>query len=97
MSDKPAGTMQLQISMDDETAQGSYVNMATVTHTETEFVLDFIYVQPQQPRARVRSRVITSPRHLKRLLAAMQDSLHRYEQRYGVVEAASAGPDTPLN
>ncbi len=95
MSDKPS--MQLQVSMDDETAQGAYVNMATVSHTETEFVLDFLYVQPQQPRAKVRSRIITSPRHVKRLIAALQDSLHRYEQRFGTVEPSSGGPDFPLN
>jgi len=95
VSDKPS--VQLQVSMDDETAQGAYVNMATVSHTETEFVLDFLFVQPQQPRAKVRSRVITSPRHLKRLIGALQDSLHRYEQRFGTVEVGGPGPDLPLN
>lgn len=91
MSDKP-GALQLQISIDEETAQGTYVNMATVSFAETEFVIDFIFVQPQQPRAKVRSRVITSPRHVRRLIAALQDSLVRHEQRYGPLGGGSANP-----
>jgi hypothetical protein len=97
LSENKPAAVQLQVSMDDETAQGAYVNMGSVSHTETEFVLDFIYVQPQQPRAKVRSRVITSPRNLKRLIAAMQDSLQRYEQRYGTVEPSGNGPEFTLN
>ena len=89
--------VQVQVSIDDETAQGTYVNMASITHTETEFVLDFIYMQPQQPRARVRSRLITSPRHIKRLIAALQDSLARYEQRHGTVVPSGGTPPLSLN
>ena len=77
--------MQLQIQLDDDVANGRYVNMALVNHTETEFTLDFIHVQPQQPKARVRSRIITSPKHMKRLLLAMQDNLQKYEARFGPV------------
>ena len=77
--------MQLQIQIDEDVANGQYVNMALVNHTDAEFTLDFIYVQPQQPRGKVRSRVITSPRHMKRLLLAMQDNIARYESRYGPI------------
>ena len=63
--------------------------MALVNHTETEFTLDFIYVQPQQPKAKVRSRIITSPKHMKRLVAAMQDNLAKFEAKYGVIEPAT--------
>src|SRR3954470_20604764 len=90
MSDAPKPPnppdMQLQIQLDDETANGRYANMALVNHTETEFTLDFIYVQPQQPKAQVLSRIITSPKHMKRLLLAMQDNLSKYEAKFGVVE-----------
>ena len=75
--------IQLQIQLDDDVANGQYVNMALVNHTETEFTLDFIYVQPQQPKARVRSRIITNPKHMKRLLLAIQDNLAKYEARFG--------------
>lgn len=76
--------------MDEETAQGVYANLAVVNHTDSEFTIDFIFVQPQVPKAKVRSRVITSPRHLKRLIAALQENLQHYERAHGPVSAASA-------
>ncbi len=83
------GPHRLQIQIDDDVAQGVYVNMATVTHSPTEFLFDFIVVQPQQPRAKVRSRVITSPQHAKRFLLAMQENLRRYEERFGPIDLGS--------
>jgi hypothetical protein len=77
--------MQLQIQIDEDVANGQYVNMALVNHTDAEFTLDFVYVQPQQPKAKVRSRIITSPRHMKRLLLAMQENVARYEARFGPI------------
>lgn len=85
--------VQLQIQLDDDVANGRYINMALVNHTETEFTLDFIYVQPQQPKAKVLSRIITSPRHMKRLVTAMQENLAKYEARFGTIELSdSEGP-----
>jgi len=85
--------IQLQIQMDDDVANGQYVNMALVNHTETEFTLDFIYVQPQQPKAKVLSRVITNPKHMKRLLLAMQDNVAKYEARFGpIIPIEADGP-----
>jgi hypothetical protein len=69
--------------------------MALVNHTETEFTLDFIYVQPQQPRAKVLSRVITNPKHMKRLVLAMQDNLAKFEARFGSIEVTD--PDSPVH
>jgi Protein of unknown function (DUF3467) len=93
-SSKPP-EIQLQIQLDDDVANGHYVNMALVNHTETEFTLDFIYVQPQQPRARVRSRIITNPKHMKRLLLAMQDNVAKFESRFGAIEITD--PDSPVH
>ena len=87
--------IQLQIQLDEEVANGHYVNMALVNHTETEFTMDFIYVQPQQPRAKVRSRIITNPKHMKRLLMAIQDNLVKYEARFGTIEISD--PDNPVH
>ena len=85
--------MQLQIQLDEDVANGQYVNMALVNHTDAEFTLDFIYVQPQQPKAKVRSRIITSPKHMKRLLIALQDNLARYEAKFGpIVLGEDEGP-----
>lgn len=93
-TDRPEGRgqPQLQIQIDEPTAQGSYVNLTLVNHTETEFVLDFIYVQPLEPRAKVRSRIISSPKHAKRLLMALQDNMARYEARFGTVEVPPSNP-----
>ncbi len=93
MSDKPATpphTLQIQIEIDPATAVGAFVNMAMVNHTETEFTLDLVYVQPQAPRASVRSRAITTPKHMKRLLLAIQDNIQKYEARFGPIELGDA-------
>jgi hypothetical protein len=79
----PDGSLQLQI--DDDVAQGHYVNMAMVSQAETEFTLDFIYVQPNHPRARVRSRVILNPKHAKRLLLILQEAVSKHEARHGTI------------
>ena len=91
MADPKLPETALQIHIDDAIADGVYVNMALVNHTDTEFTLDFVWVQPQQPKAKVRSRVITSPRHMKRLVAAMADNLAKYESRFGVIDASDSG------
>jgi hypothetical protein len=87
--------LQLQIQLDDEIANGIYVNMALVNHTETEFTLDFIYVQPQQPKAKVRARMITNPKHMKRLLLAMQDNIAKFEAKFGPIEVPEG--DLPIH
>jgi hypothetical protein len=89
--------IQLQIQLDDDIAQGMYINMAMVNHNETEFTMDFIFVQPQQPKAKVRTRVITSPRHMKRLIMAMQDNMRRFEEKFGKVEVPTLPPGTSIN
>ena len=97
MADTPpkAQEIQLQIQLDDDIANGQYVNMALVNHTETEFTLDFIYVQPQQPKAKVRSRIITNPKHMKRLLLAMQDNVAKFEAKFGSIELSEN--DNPIH
>ncbi len=77
---------KLQIQIDDDVSQGVYANLVLLNHTENEFVLDFAFIQPANGRAKVRSRVVSSPRHTKRLLLALQKNLERYEERYGRIE-----------
>ena len=85
---------QMQIDVDDAIAQGAYSNLVLINHNENEFVLDFAYLQPQNPTAKVRARIISSPRHTKRLLAALKKNLERYEERFGTIELS--GEDEPL-
>lgn len=85
----------IQIELDPETAQGMYVNMALVNHTEGEFTLDFVYVQPQAPKAKVRARIVTNPKHAKRLVMALQDSVRQFEARFGAIDTSHQGPPPP--
>ncbi|UCD84705.1 MAG: DUF3467 domain-containing protein [Deltaproteobacteria bacterium] len=85
--------VNVQIQLDEEMAQGVYVNLAMVNHTETEFTIDFIYVQPQNPRGKVRARVISSPNHTKRLINALLDNMQKYEDKFGKIELPSTPPE----
>jgi hypothetical protein len=96
MEEKKPQEVKLEIQLDEEMAQGTYVNLAVVNHNDSEFVVDLIFVQPQTPRAKVRSRVILSPQHAKRFVAALQENINRYEQNFGEITpvqqpAADAG------
>ncbi len=80
--------VQVQIEIDDATSQGVYSNLALLAHNDTEFVIDFVYIQPQAPKAKVRARVLSSPIHAKRLLNALQDNIRRYEEKFGIIKMA---------
>lgn len=84
--------VQIQLQLDEAMAQGIYANMAMLNHNETEFTIDFIYVQPQAPKATVRARIINSPKHMKRLLAALQDNVAKYEAQFGKIDVTGAPP-----
>ena len=81
----PNKPIQLEVQMDEVTAQGLYANLAGVTHSETEFIFDFLFLQPNQPKAKLRARVISSPVHTKRFLSALVEKIKRYEERFGVI------------
>jgi len=96
MSDKPAAPgspasqpVQVQIEIDPATANGVFVNLAMVNHTDSEFTIDLLYLHPEAPRATVRARAIVTPKHLKRLILALQENLTRYESMFGTVDASS--------
>lgn len=74
-------TNEIQIELSDEMAQGTYANLAIISHSSSEFILDFIRVVPGAPKAKVKSRVILTPDNAKRLLFALQDNLAKFEQQ----------------
>jgi len=76
---------QLQIELKEEVAQGTYANLAIITHSSSEFILDFVRVMPGMPKAGVQSRIILAPEHAKRLLKALEDNLGKYERAFGPV------------
>ena len=76
---------QLQIELPQDVAQGEYANFAIITHSSSDFVLDFARVLPGVPKALVRSRVLLAPEHAKRLLSALQENILRYERSFGPI------------
>jgi hypothetical protein len=86
----PPQPPKLQIKLDEVTAHGVYANMVLIHSNDSEFTLDFCFVQPHQPLASVRTRVITSPRHIKRFLKILGQQLDRWEKLHGEI-----GPLTP--
>jgi hypothetical protein len=94
MTDPKQEAPPLQVEIDETTARGLYTNLALITHSETEFLLDFLFLQPQAPKTKVLARVISSPVHAKRFLWALQDNLQRYEARFGKIEAGEGPGET---
>lgn len=76
----------LNIELSEEMAEGIYSNLAIITHSDSEFVLDFIRVMPGVPKARVKSRIILTPEHAKRLFMALEDNVHRFEAINGKIK-----------
>ena len=85
---------QFQIDLPQEVAQGEYANFAIITHSSSDFVLDFARILPGVPKAQVRSRVILAPEHAKRLLQALQENVVRYEQEFRKIQIPNQGPRT---
>jgi len=77
---------QLNIELSEEIAQGSYSNLAIITHSPSEFVVDFVLVMPGIPKANVKSRIILTPEHAKRLMHALQENVHKYESLHGPIQ-----------
>lgn len=77
---------QLQIELTEEVAQGTYSNLAIITHSSSEFVIDFVRVMPGIPKANVKSRVILTPEHAKRLLMALQENIQKFEHANGPIK-----------
>lgn len=76
---------QIQIELTEEVAQGTYSNLAIISHSSSEFILDFVRIVPGVPKAKVKSRVILTPEHAKRLLSALTDNIERFEKINGTI------------
>lgn len=75
-----------EIQLDEQVAQGNYCNLAIIAHSTSEFILDFATMLPGLPKARVKSRVVLTPEHAKRLLLSLQENITRYESNIGKIE-----------
>lgn len=88
---------QLNIELSEEVAEGTYSNLAVITHSNTEFVMDFIRVMPGVPKARVKSRIILTPEHAKRFLRALEENLEKFETLNGRIKINEEPPGFPIN
>ena len=77
---------QLNIEISEEVAEGNYANLAIITHSHAEFVIDFVNVMPGTPKSKVKSRIILTPQHAKRLMKALADNVGRYEASNGMIK-----------
>lgn len=89
MNDNLNNDFQIQIELTEEVAQGTYSNLAIISHSNSEFVLDFVRVVPGVPKAKVKSRVILTPEHAKRLLFALKDNVDKFESMNGEIKLQS--------
>lgn len=88
---------QLSIELSEDIADGIYSNLAIITHSNAEFVIDFVKIMPGVPKARVKSRIILTPQHAKRLLTALGENVAKYESVHGIIKEAEPIPPIPMN
>jgi Protein of unknown function (DUF3467) len=82
---QPDDQQEISVELSEEIAEGEYVNLAMIAHSNSEFIIDFIRFMPGLPKARVKSRVILTPDHARRLLNALKDNIERYEEAFGAI------------
>ena len=97
MSDpKQQNEQQINIELDEATAEGTYSNLAIINHSPSEFVIDFVAIMPGTSKAKVKSRIILTPEHAKRFQSALADNIRRYEESHGEIDSKEQ-PPIPLN
>lgn len=98
MADDSAKAGQINIELSEDIAQGEYSNLAIITHSNAEFIIDFISMMPGTPKARVKSRIILTPQHAKRLLKALNDNVRKFEGQHGEIGDIDPGTTPfPMN
>ncbi len=87
---------QINIELDEKIAEGIYSNLAIINHSPSEFVVDFVCIMPGTPKSKVKSRIVLTPQHAKRLVKALAENVHRFELAHGEIQD-SEQPPIPLN
>ena len=95
MAEEKKPKNQVNIELPEEIADGVYANLAIISHSQSEFVVDFIRMVPNVPKAKVKSRVILTPQHAKRLYAALQDNIVKFEKQFGPITMAKQANNLP--
>lgn len=88
---------QINIELTEEVADGIYSNLAIINHSNAEFVVDFVRVMPGVPKAKVKSRILLTPQHAKRLLKALADNIQKFEKHHGPIKDIDSPQGIPMN
>lgn len=96
MSNSNQHQEKINIELDEKIAEGIYSNLAIINHSSSEFVLDFVCIMPGIPKAKVKSRIVLTPQHAKRLVKALAENVHRFEVSHGEITDTEQ-PAIPLN
>ncbi len=88
---------EINIELPEDVAEGLYSNLAIITHSHSEFIVDFVRMMPGVPKAKVKSRIILTPQHAKRLMRAMVDNIKKYESMHGEIVDVEDGMTLPMN
>ncbi|MFI5221800.1 MAG: DUF3467 domain-containing protein [Bacteroidia bacterium] len=89
---------QINIELSEEMAEGIYSNLAIITHSNAEFIIDFVRIMPGVPKAKVKSRIVLTPQHAKRLLMALGDNIAKFEEINGTIDTGDVSmPPFPMN
>ena len=97
MADEQTTPQQINIELSEEIAEGQYANLAMIAHSNSEFVIDFIRLMPGVPKAKVKSRIVITPEHAKRLLSALAENIQKFEDSYGDIKQSQQMPTFPMN
>ncbi len=87
---------EINIELDEQTGEGVYSNLAIISHSNSEFVIDFARIMPGVPKAKVKSRIVLTPEHAKRLFLALKDNIQKFESQFGAIKIIE-GPSLPMN
>lgn len=97
MDDNQPKEGHLNIDLSEEIAEGTYSNLAIITHSSSEFVVDFVQIMPGVPKAKVKSRILLTPQHAKRLMRALQDNVNKFESLNGPIKDDDGQQAFPMN
>jgi len=97
MAEEKKQANQISIDLPEEVAEGTYSNLAIISHSNSEFIIDFVRLVPNVPKAKVKSRIILTPKHARRLLNALKDNLDKFEKQHGKIEDQDVMPFPPMN
>ena len=97
MSEEKNKQQGINIELSEELAEGIYSNLAIITHSSSEFIMDYIRIMPGVPKGKVKSRIVMTPEHAKKLHRALSDNLAKFENAHGKIKESDQSASIPLN